>query len=147
MEPTNFNNARWHYCQIFSALTSDDAIKGGIIAESRTMPLLFFFMTVWQNDRIRRWLAPKEPEKIREKNLVMLIGWLYDKGTVFDGSCYGTTIANLLLQMNVLSSVTSIRTLKNYLGMEIPKSVRKEANSIFDDTLGKVTKKINDDEF
>ncbi len=138
MEPTNFNNARWHYCQIFTVLTSDDAIKGGVIAESKTTPLLFFFMKVWENDRIRRWLAPKEPEGIKEKNLVTLIGWLYDKGTVFCGSCYGTTIVNLLLQMNVLSRVTNIRTLKNYLGMEIPKAVRKEADNIFGDTLGKV---------
>jgi len=140
MEPTNFNNARWQYCQIITALTSDDAIGAGVITEYKIMPLLHFFMKVWESDRMRRWLAPKEPEKLKEKRLMILFGWLYKKGTVFAGSCYGTTILNLLLQMNVLNRVTNIRTLKNYIGMDLPKAIRMEAIKIFINTLGKVTK-------
>ena len=129
MKPTNFNKARWHYCQIVTALVCDDAINAGIIAEHHVTPLLFFFILAWKNDRIHRWLAPKEPEEIKENNLMMLINYMYEKGNVFE--CNRSTIANLLIRMDVLNDISKYKTIMNNFSKTMPKVIQREAHSIF----------------
>ena len=85
------------------------------------------------NDRIRSWIWPNPKGDIKEKQLMILIGWLYDKGLVFEGGCFDTTIANLLLEKNVLTSVKSVKSIKNYFCSLTKMSpiVQKEAQSIY----------------
>ncbi len=92
-----------------------------------------FILLCWMNDRIRSWIWPNPKGDIKEKQLMILIGWLYDKGLVFEGGCYSTTIANLLLQTKVLTSVKSVKSIKNYFSSLTKMSpiVQKEAQSIY----------------
>ena len=142
MKPTNFNKARRHYCQIVTALACDDAINAGIIAEPHVTPLLFFFIMAWKNDRIRRWLAPKDPEEIKENNLMMLINYLYEKGNVFEYDCHKKDIAMLLLKLDVLIDVKSYKTIKNNFARDLPKIILMEAHNIFFDISKKGPEKM-----
>lgn len=118
------------------------ACDRSITAENNETRLLFFFMRAWENDRIRQWLCPDEKEDIKEKRLMMLIGWLYNKGVVFDGRCYRTNIATCLIKAGALHGVTNYRTNKNYMCMKMPKDVQKESHKIFSDIFEFVTKKM-----
>ena len=134
MKPTSFQTTpHQHYSKILLVLTSDEAIEKGIIAERKVYQLMSFILLCWMNDRIRSWIWPNPKGDIKEKQLMILIGWLYDKGLVFEGGCYGTTIANLLLEKNVLTSVKSVKSIKNYFSSLTKMSpiVQKEAQSIY----------------
>ena len=65
--------------------------------------------------------------------MLILIGWLYDKGLVFEGGCYGTTIAKLLIEKNVLTSSKSFKTvLNNFSSLsELFLNVQRETQSIY----------------
>ena len=116
--------------------------NSSITAECNETPVLFFFGRAWENDRIRQWLCPEEKDDIKEKRMMMLIGWLYNKGVVFDGRCYRTNIAICLINAGVLRGVTNYRTNKNYMCMKMPKDVQKESHKIFSDIFEFVTKKM-----
>ena len=134
MKPTSFQtNPHQHYYKILLVLTSDEAIEKGIIAERKVYQLMSFILLCWMNDRIRSWIWPNPKGDIKEKQLMILIGWLYDKGLVFEGGCYCTTIANLLLQTKVLTSVKSVKSIKNYFSSLTKMSpiVQKETQSIY----------------
>ena len=118
------------------------ACDRSITTENNETRLLFFFMRAWENDRIRQWLCPDEKEDIKEKRLMMLIGWLYNKGVVFDGRCYRTNIATCLIKAGALHGVTNYRTNKNYMCMKMPKDVQKESHKILSDIFEFVTKKM-----
>ena len=92
-----------------------------------------FILLCWMNDRIRSWIWPNPKGDIKEKQLMILIGWLYDKGLVFEGGCYGTTIAKLLLEKNVLTSSKSFKTVKNNFCSldEMSPKVQAEAQCIY----------------
>ena len=134
MKPTSLKtNPHQHYSKILLVLTSDEAIEKGIIAERKVYQLMSFILLCWMNDRIRSWIWPNPKGDIKEKQLMILIGWLYDKGLVFEGGCYCTTIANLLLQTKVLTSVKSVKSIKNYFSSLTKMSpiVQKETQSIY----------------
>ena len=134
MKPTSFQTTpHQHYCKILLVLASDEAIEKGIIAERKVYQLMSFILLCWMNDRIRSWIWPNPKGDIKEKQLMILIGWLYDKGLVFEGGCYCTTIANLLLQTKVLTSVKSVKSIKNYFSSLTKMSpiVQKETQSIY----------------
>ncbi|MBR4517185.1 MAG: hypothetical protein IKO60_07305, partial [Bacteroidaceae bacterium] len=115
MKPTSFQTTpHQHYSKILLVLTSDEAIEKGIIAERKVYQLMSFILLCWMNDWIRSWIWPNPKGDIGEKQMLILIGWLYDKGLVFEGGCYGTTIAKLLIEKNVLTSVKSVKSIKNY---------------------------------
>lgn len=138
MKPKNLLFTRRHYCMIIVEL----ACNRSITAEYNETRVLFFFGRAWENDRIRQWLCPEEKDDIKEKRMMMLIGWLYNKGVVFDGHCYRTNIAICLIKAGVLCGVTNYRTNKNYMCMKMPKDVQKESNKIFSDIFEFVTKKM-----
>ena len=134
MKPTSFQTKpHQHYYKILLVLTSDEAIEKGIIAERKVYQLMSFILLCWMNDRIRSWIWPNPKGDIKEKQLMILIGWLYDKGLVFEGGCYGTTIANLLLEKNVLTSSKSFKTvLNNFSSLdEMSPKVQAEAQCIY----------------
>ena len=134
MKPTSFQtNPHQHYCKILLVLTSDEAIEKGIIAERKVYQLMSFILLCWMKDRIRSWIWPNPKGDIKEKQLMILIGWLYDKGLVFEGGCFGTTIANLLLEKNVLTSSKSFKTvLNNFSSLsEMSPKVQAEAQCIY----------------
>lgn len=134
MKPTSLKtNPHQHYSKILLVLTSDEAIEKGIIAERKVYQLMSFILLCWMNDRIRSWIWPNPKGDIKEKQLMILIGWLYDKGLVFEGGCYGTTIANLLLEKNVLTSSKSFKTVKNNFSSldEMSTIVQAEAQCIY----------------
>ena len=134
MKPTSFQTTpHQHYSKILLVLTSDEAIEKGIIAERKVYQLMSFILLCWMNDRIRSWIWPNPKGDIKEKQLMILIGWLYDKGLVFEGGCFDTTIANRLLEKNVLTSVKSVKSIKNYFSSLTKMSpiVQREAQSIY----------------
>lgn len=134
MKPTSFQTTpHQHYYKILLVLTSDEAIEKGIIAERKVYQLMSFILLCWMNDKIRSWIWPNPKGDIKEKQMMILIGWLYDKGVVFDGRCFSTTIANLLLQKNVLTSVKSVKSIKNYFSdsSKISNKIQEEAQSIY----------------
>ena len=134
MKPTSFQTTpHQHYSKILLVLTSDEAIEKGIIAERKVYQLMSFILLCWMNDWIRSWIWPNPKGDIGEKQMLILIGWLYDKGLVFEGGCYCTTIANLLLQTKVLTSVKSVKSIKNYFSSLTKMSpiVQKETQSIY----------------
>ena len=134
MKPTSFQTTpHQHYSKILLVLTSDEAIEKGIIAERKVYQLMSFILLCWMNDRIRSWIWPNPKGDIGEKQMLILIGWLYDKGLVFEGGCYGTTIAKLLIEKNVLTSVKSVKSIKNYFSSLTKMSpiVQKETQSIY----------------
>lgn len=145
MKPNNFKQssyaARCSYYRILSALVSEESIQNGIIARHSVAPLLFFFFEAWENELIRRWLVPNDPNIIKEKRLMMLVGLLFDKGTVFGGRCYKRTIANQLDHAGVLDGITRPNTIIIYLGIDLPPMLNAEANSIFSDIFEKFYKK------
>ena len=143
MKPTSLNTTpQRHYCQILLVLTSDEAIENGIIAERKVYQLMSFILLCWMNDWIRSWIWPNEKADIREKQMIILIGWLFDKGLVFEGGCYSTTIAKLLLQKNVLTSSKSFKTVKNNFSSldEMSPNVQREAQSIYSLVFERVPK-------
>ena len=134
MKPTSLKtNPHQHYSKILLVLTSDEAIEKGIIAERKVYQLMSFILLCWMNDWIRSWIWPNPKGDIGEKQMLILIGWLYDKGLVFEGGCYGTTIANLLLEKNVLTSSKSFKTvLNNFSSLsEMSPKVQAEAQCIY----------------
>jgi hypothetical protein len=134
MKPTSFQTTpHQHYSKILLVLTSDEAIEKGIIAERKVYQLMSFILLCWMNDWIRSWIWPNPKGDIGEKQMLILIGWLYDKGLVFEGGCYGTTIAKLLIEKNVLTSVKSVKSIKNYFSSLTKMSpiVQREAQSIY----------------
>ena len=134
MKPTSLKTTpHQHYSKILLVLTSDEAVEKGIIAERKVYQLMSFILLCWMNDRIRSWIWPNPKGDIKEKQLMILIGWLYDKGLVFEGGCYCTTIANLLLQTKVLTSVKSVKSIKNYFSSltKMSPKVQAEAQSIY----------------
>ena len=134
MKPKNFTtNPHQHYCKILLVPTSDEAIEKGIIAERKVYQLMSFILLCWMNDKIRDWIWPNDKTDIKEKQMIMLIGWLYDKGLVFDGGCYSTTIAKLLLEKNVLTSINTVKSIKNYFSYssKIPNKVQEESQCIY----------------
>jgi hypothetical protein len=134
MKPTSLKtNPHQHYSKILLVLTSDEAIEKGIIAERKVYQLMSFILLCWMNDRIRSWIWPNPKGDIKEKQLMILIGWLYDKGLVFEGGCYCTTIAKLLLEKNVLTSSKSFKTVKNNFCSldEMSPKVQAEAQCIY----------------
>ena len=143
MKPTSFiTTPHQHYCKILLVLTSDEAIEKGIIAERKVYQLMSFILLCWMNDWIRGWIWPNEKADIKEKQIIILIGWLYDKGVVFEGSCYSTTIAKLLLEKNVLTSSKSFKTVKNNFSSldEMSPNVQREAQSIYSLVFERVPK-------
>ena len=134
MKPTSFQTTpHQHYSKILLVLTSDEAVEKGIIAERKVYQLMSFILLCWMNDWIRSWIWPNPKGDIGEKQMLILIGWLYDKGLVFEGGCYGTTIAKLLIEKNVLTSVKSVKSIKNYFSSLTKMSpiVQREAQSIY----------------
>ena len=134
MKPTSLKtNPHQHYCKILLVLTSDEAIEKGIIAQRKVYQLMSFILLCWMNDWIRSWIWPNPKGDIGEKQMLILIGWLYDKGLVFEGGCYGTTIAKLLIEKNVLTSDKSVKSIKNYFSSltKMSPKVQAEAQSIY----------------
>ena len=134
MKPTSFQTTpHQHYSKILLVLTSDEAIEKGIIAERKVYQLMSFILLCWMNDWIRSWIWPNPKGDIGEKQMLILIGWLYDKGLVFEGGCYGTTIAKLLIEKNVLTSSKSFKTvLNNFSSLsEMSPKVQAEAQCIY----------------
>ena len=124
-----------HYCLIVTALACDKAIQAGIITENKVTPLLFFFIKAWKNEQIHRWLTSRNTSMLRESRLIGLIRFLYEKGSVFEYDCKRSTIANLLLEMDAFSTISSYKTVMNYFNRNMPAMVATQAERIFTDTF------------
>ena len=124
-----------HYCLIVTALACDQAIQAGIIAENKVTPLLYFFIKAWKNEQIHRWLTSRNTSMLRESRLIGLIRFLYEKGSVFEYDCKRSTIANLLLEMDAFSTISSYKTVMNYFSRNMPAMVATQAERIFTDTF------------
>ena len=124
-----------HYCLIVTALACDQAIQAGIITENKVTPLLFFFIKAWKNEQIHRWLTSRNTSMLRESRLIGLIRFLYEKGSVFEYDCKRSTIANLLLEMDAFSTISSYKTVMNYFNRNMPAMVATQAERIFTDTF------------
>ena len=136
MKPTNFQTTtQRHYCLIVTALACDQAIQAGIITENKVTPLLFFFIKAWKNEQIHRWLTNRNTSKLRESRLIGLIRFLYEKGAVFEYDCKRSMIANLLLEMDAFSTISSYKTVMNYFNRNMPAMVASQAERIFTDTF------------
>ena len=136
MKPTSFQKtSQQHYCLIVTALACDEAIEAGIIAENKVTPLLYFFIKAWKNEQIHRWLTNRNTSMLRESRLIGLIRFLYEKGSVFEYDCKRSTIANLLLEMDAFSTISSYKTVMNYFSRNMPAMVATQAERIFTDTF------------
>ena len=136
MKPTSFQTTpQRHYCLIVTALACDQAIQAGIIAENKVTPLLFFFIKAWKNEQIHRWLTNRNTSMLRESRLIGLIRFLYEKGSVFEYDCKRSTIANLLLEMDAFSTISSYKTVMNYFNRNMPAMVATQAERIFAETF------------
>ena len=136
MKPTSFQTTpQRHYCLIVTALACDQAIEAGIIAENKVTPLLYFFIKAWKNEQIHRWLTSRNTSMLRESRLIGLIRFLYEKGSVFEYDCKRSTIANLLLEMDAFSTISSYKTVMNYFSRNMPAMVATQAERIFTDTF------------
>ena len=136
MKPTSFQTTpQRHYCLIVTALACDQAIVAGIIAENKVTPLLFFFIKAWKNEQIHRWLTNRNTSMLRESRLIGLIRFLYEKGSVFEYDCKRSTIANLLLEMDAFSTISSYKTVMNYFNRNMPAMVATQAERIFAETF------------
>lgn len=136
MKPTSFQtNPQRHYCLIVTALACDQAIQAGIITENKVTPLLYFFIKAWKNEQIHRWLTSRNTSMLRESRLIGLIRFLYEKGSVFEYDCKRSTIANLLLEMDAFSTISSYKTVMNYFNRNMPAMVATQAERIFAETF------------
>ena len=136
MKPTSFNTTpQRHYRLIVTALACDQAIQAGIITENKVTPLLYFFIKAWKNEQIHRWLTNRNTSMLRESRLIGLIRFLYEKGSVFEYDCKRSTIANLLLEMDAFSTISSYKTVMNYFNRNMPAMVATQAERIFTDTF------------
>ena len=136
MKPTSFQTTpQRHYCLIVTALACDQAIEAGIIAENKVTPLLYFFIKAWKNEQIHRWLTNRNTSMLRESRLIGLIRFLYEKGSVFEYDCKRSTIANLLLEMDAFSTISSYKTVMNYFNRNMPAMVATQAERIFAETF------------
>ena len=136
MKPTSFNTTpQRHYCLIVTALACDKAIQAGIITENKVTPLLYFFIKAWKNEQIHRWLTNRNTSMLRESRLIGLIRFLYEKGSVFEYDCKRSTIANLLLEMDAFSTISSYKTVMNYFNRNMPAMVATQAERIFAETF------------
>ncbi len=136
MKPTSFNTTpQRHYCLIVTALACDQAIQAGIITENKVTPLLYFFIKAWKNEQIHRWLTSRNTSMLRESRLIGLIRFLYEKGSVFEYDCKRSTIANLLLEMDAFSTISSYKTVMNYFNRNMPAMVATQAERIFAETF------------
>ena len=136
MKPTSFQTTpQRHYCLIVTALACDQAIQAGIIAENKVTPLLYFFIKAWKNEQIHRWLTNRNTTMLRESRLIGLIRFLYEKGSVFEYDCKRSTIANLLLEMDAFSTISSYKTVMNYFNRNMPAMVASQAERIFAETF------------
>ena len=136
MKPTSFNTTpQRHYCLIVTVLACDKAIDAGIIAKRNVTPLLYFFIKAWKNEQIHRWLTNRNTSMLRESRLIGLIRFLYEKGSVFEYDCKRSTIANLLLEMDAFSTISSYKTVMNYFSRNMPAMVASQAERIFTDTF------------
>ena len=136
MKPTSFQTTpQRHYCLIVTALACDKAIQAGIITENKVTPLLYFFIKAWKNEQIHRWLTSRNTSMLRESRLIGLIRFLYEKGSVFEYDCKRSTIANLLLEMDAFSTISSYKTVMNYFNRNMPAMVATQAESIFTETF------------
>ena len=127
---------------IFTALTCDDAIEAGIIDEHNVTPLLFFFMRAWENEKIKKWICHGKKDRINEKSLLILIGWLYDNETIFRADCYCKSIADFLVRMDVFPNIRKSKTIRTYFGYGMPNEVQREAHSIISDIFEKIHRKM-----
>ncbi len=136
MKPTSLKTTpQRHYCLIVTALACDQAIQAGIITENKVTPLLFFFIKAWKNEQIHRWLTNRNTSMLRESRLIGLIRFLYEKGSVFEYDCKRSTIANLLLEMDAFSTISSYKTVMNYFNRNMPAMVATQAERIFAETF------------
>lgn len=136
MKPTSFQTTpQRHYCLIVTALACDKAIQAGIITENNVTPLLYFFIKAWKNEQIHRWLTSRNTSMLRESRLIGLIRFLYEKGSVFEYDCKRSTIANLLLEMDAFSTISSYKTVMNYFNRNMPAMVATQAERIFAETF------------
>ena len=136
MKPTSFQTTpQRHYCLIVTALACDQAIQAGIITENKVTPLLYFFIKAWKNEQIHRWLTAKHSTILRENRVLTLMNFLYEKGSVFEYDCKRSTIANLLLEMDAFSTISSYKTVMNYFNRNMPAMVATQAERIFAETF------------
>ena len=136
MKPTSFQTTpQRHYCLIVTALACNQAIQAGIITENKVTPLLYFFIKAWKNEQIHRWLTNRNTSMLRESRLIGLIRFLYEKGSVFEYDCKRSTIANLLLEMDAFSTISSYKTVMNYFNRNMPAMVATQAERIFAETF------------
>ena len=136
MKPTSFKTTpQRHYCLIVTVLACDKAVDAGIISKHNVTPLLFFFIKAWKNEQIHRWLTNRNTSMLRESRLIGLIRFLYEKGSVFEYDCKRSTIANLLLEMDAFSTISSYKTVMNYFSRNMPAMVASQAERIFKDTF------------
>ena len=136
MKPTSFQTTpQRHYCLIVTALACDQAIQAGIITENKVTPLLYFFIKAWKNEQIHRWLTNRNTSMLRESRLIGLIRFLYEKGSVFEYDCKRSMIANLLLEMDAFSTISSYKTVMNYFNRNMPAMVATQAERIFAETF------------
>ena len=116
MKPTSFQTTpQRHYCLIVTALACDQAIQAGIITENKVTPLLYFFIKAWKNEQIHRWLTAKHSTILRENRVL--------------------TLANLLLEMDAFSTISSYKTVMNYFNRNMPAMVATQAERIFAETF------------
>lgn len=118
---------------IITTLACGDAIQEGIVNKRNVTPLLFFFGKAWMNIKIQKWVLPEGSETLKEKRLLALVGFLLDKGIVFDGGCYKVTIARLLMKVKVLDGISNQMTIVNYLKSKLPREVRANAEQIYEE--------------
>ena len=116
---------------IITALACDDAIQEGVVNKRNVTPLLFFFGKAWMNIKIQKWVFPEGSETLKEKRLLALVGFLLDKGIVFDGACYKMTIARMLMKTKTLEGISNQMTIVNYLKPKLPPEVRANAELLY----------------
>lgn len=124
MEPTNFNKERWHYCHIFTALTSDEAIKQGLIAKDKEQHIIFLFMEIWEEPMVQKWLCKSRTSEFNEKHLLQIIGFLHQK-MQFCPRVTKSMIARFLLDDGCLDEVKSYNSIAAYLSRDLVPDLKK----------------------
>ncbi len=102
---------------LFTALTSDEALEAGIVTEKNITPILYFWILVWEDERLQKWLLSNKKRHLNEGNWLCIVRWLKDEHYL--NAQKNSKIADLLMQEGRLRFYTTSRSIQTVMSRPI----------------------------
>lgn len=130
-----------YYLMLTSVLYDDDARAVGIVSEKTDVRIASFFIYVWSDQNLRRWLFASNvaATPISESNFLAMVGWMLSKG-MFEDKVSKKQLAEYFADNMPLSGSPQLKTIRNRMSQKIGPYTRFRLQQCLDASQKMVTK-------